>query len=53
MEPDCRITLRTKPKEEATDRLLIVALMGDQVAWRGLERGFAALIDFQNMVCGC
>jgi hypothetical protein len=28
MEPDCRITLRTKPKEEATGRFLILALMG-------------------------
>jgi hypothetical protein len=28
MEPDCRITVRIKPKEKATDRFLILALMG-------------------------
>jgi hypothetical protein len=29
MEPDRRVTLRTKPKEKTADRFLILALMGD------------------------
>jgi hypothetical protein len=28
MEPDCRVALRTKSKEETTDRFLILALVG-------------------------